>query len=299
MFNRLFTVLVALMWLVPACSGKAAPLVYVWMEGRVAGTEDPYSTIVGVQAGQAVEYRIMLQMAPVGTTNEHYVNNVYHKATITSLLRQESPDGPMGDGFNALWFDIYQNPLDPIQASLSPLTLNDDPTPMEDDTWNGLMARGSRELRKSVDGIDVYDLLNILPRHWPGVWTGVDREVVAFGKFSVPLAVEGEMSTVRMRWYPIGTAGSVLFINNHDVSSICAVTAASERSIDPLVGFFPPPDYYPQQAADWAGADSGGLLHAQPRPEGLGLVLVPEPGVFMLLLLPAAALLRRRQRQLL
>jgi hypothetical protein len=97
--------LVGTLVLVAWASTQAAPLVNISMEGRKQGTTAWQKVIMDVNPGDVIEYRLMLNMAPVGTTN----TQAGVTTTVTSL-------SPTLDGMNSLFLDIVQPPTDTMKV---------------------------------------------------------------------------------------------------------------------------------------------------------------------------------------
>jgi hypothetical protein len=81
-----------------AGSANAAPYLTVSMLGRIAGSGVPYSSVIAVNPGDVVEYRLNFQLAPEGTTNPYPVSSA---RTITNWVT-----GPTTSGLNNLKFDL-------------------------------------------------------------------------------------------------------------------------------------------------------------------------------------------------
>src|SRR2546423_12649214 len=101
-----------------ASHSAAAPYMNVSLLGRVEGSSDPYSSTVSVTPGAIIDYQVILNMSPVGTTNTTV------QRTITSLT-------PGFDGVNCFKFDIFQPAAEATQVNFSSrAVLNPDPSPM-------------------------------------------------------------------------------------------------------------------------------------------------------------------------
>src|SRR5687768_7940933 len=85
---------------------QAAPLGYIILEGRKQGTTDWTRNLI-VSPGDVVEYRILADIAPIGTSNTQGV----HIYTITSTANS---------GFNSLSLQIKQDASAPIKVSFNP-----------------------------------------------------------------------------------------------------------------------------------------------------------------------------------
>ncbi|MFI5379880.1 MAG: PEP-CTERM sorting domain-containing protein [Tepidisphaerales bacterium] len=294
--RRLFVSLAAAWLGSQAAAAYSAPLIYVWLEGRVVGSGQPYSTTVPVSQGATVEYHIMAQVAPLGSVNAGFVtkdmqgNIVFHPApvTVTQLVPCTGPG--TGDGINSLMVDIYQDPNDPIQAELSPVTLNPDPTPLDNDGWDGSSySRGTTSARLNQG--HYADLLGIWAIHQAGIFTAISAEVVASGTFYVPEIGTGQASQVRLR----GTIedNQYLFgcsINNHVNVFATSSVLNEEYSPDPRFGVnqIPPGVQFSSSYSVAAGG-----------PRYLELVAAPEPATGLLVAgMTATMLLRQRRRRI-
>jgi hypothetical protein len=260
--------------------GSAAPLVHMWLVGRVVGTSDAFSATVAVLPGQSVEYQVWGAMARIGTSNTQ-INPWGNPVTRTiQSLKFDTLDED-ADGINALKFDIFQDPNDPIQISLHPAILNPDPTPQPNDSWaSGIGAQGTGQSRPGTNGYQ--DLIGVRPVHVAGVWTAVYPEIILSGVFDVPEGDVGPTSLVRMRWN--GPGGARV---NGNINGTLAISNTSETGPDPFVGFTP---LAPATDTLVSMADS-----VVPN-SFLALVLAPEPSSALTLAIGAGAMLSRKRR---
>src|SRR4029078_4712724 len=90
-------------------SVQAAPLVNISVEGRKAGTTAWLKTIDQVAVGDVIQYRVLVDMAPVGTTNTQPGAGGPVTTTIQTLTNNL-------DGMNSLSLKIGQAASDSIQV---------------------------------------------------------------------------------------------------------------------------------------------------------------------------------------
>jgi len=273
---------------IPAIS-SASPLVEISVLGRVAGSGASYSSTVPVVPGQTVEYQVWAKMAPIGTYNSNNYSLIGSQGggsgqTINSLTASTGIQA--GDGIQSMFLDVYQNPADPIQVNISPVRLNDDPTPMANDTWASLVLfSGTGKPRAN----GYQDLQHIRPIHNPGIRTAVDPEVVFTGSFDIPSDAAGPISFVRVRWSTdLSSSGNVrvngtdsfAIVGHHSAAPDPTIYPGTEFGPDPIVGF--------TQATALNSPDD---IHSA----NLGLMIVPEPTTLSLLGIASLGLLARRR----
>jgi hypothetical protein len=200
-----------------AGSAQAAPLVHFWLEGRRQGSSDPFGTTVAVSTGDVVEYRLQLQMAPIGTFNDHLDGDAAQ---------------PGKHGMNSLSIAIVQNPLDQIQVDLAA------PAALAAGWDRGTGARGGAASERSNSLLN--DLVDIRPIRAPGAFIGATANTVLSGLFHVN-EISGLLGKVAAEWGTISGGGSfdgdVFFVwgpNHHDHGS-----NSTEGSADPLTEFTP------------------------------------------------------------
>jgi hypothetical protein len=221
-----------------AQQARSAPLVYLYLVGRQAGSVASFSRSVQVVPGDTVEYQVLFQMAPLGTSNTQYTSGGIPTTRTLQYWKAARAGG------NSMSLDLFQNPNDPVQIDLHPATLNEDPSPQLNDSWaSGTGANAGRLVSRA--GSQFNDLIGIRPIHAPGVFTGVDvnnssyLEVVLSGTFTIPQAVSGEGSMVRLRWGTTNTLTSGGFaINGNEPDFFLnsfGVSSNSERSSDPYI----------------------------------------------------------------
>jgi hypothetical protein len=211
--------LVAAAWATPS---HASPFATLSLQGRVTGSGDAFSSTVAVQpgGGQSIDYQLVMDVAPVGTTNSN------GSRTITSLTVGT-------DGVNSHKMDIFELATESIQVNFAAAgTLNGDPSPVAGDSW-GVGSGASGGTPTARPGGIGNDLLTVRPAHAAGVFTAVDPEIVMSGTFST--AAGSADSLVRMRTFTSPAAAS-LKING---TATVFASAASETGTDPFFAYVP------------------------------------------------------------
>jgi hypothetical protein len=233
-----------------------APFVYAAVVGRVQGSGDPFSNVVVVQnVGDIVEFQVVADMAPIGTTNTNGAR------TITSLTSGI-------DGLNSHKWDLYEAATAGIQVDFAtPATLNADPTPAANDSWGaGIGANPGIPTARS-GGLG-NDLLKLRPIHASTVCTAIDPEVVAYGMFEIRSL--GSASEIHIRISPAGAGGlryngsSNVFMQPGYIDGSNSSHNGTESTSDPFTGY-------------------------------MGLMVVPEPSSLMLVGMAAVPSIRRRR----
>jgi len=180
-----------------APAAQAAPFVTVWMEARINGSGNAYTTApLAVAPGQKIDYQIWAQVAPVGTSNS--MATAPGNVTITNLAESGSFDYPGGsdplgwlaaNGINGMKFNLYQNSADPIQATFQTagaawgsVTLNPsrcaDAGPFDNYTWTwglGIGANKGQSSARAGGPSTIKNLNGIRPILSVGVYGGVDN----------------------------------------------------------------------------------------------------------------------------
>jgi hypothetical protein len=212
--NRAFCLaLVGTLVLVAWTSVQAAPLATIFMEGRRAGTT-AWVTFLFVAPGDVIEYRLVADMAPVGTTNG--------SNTITSLAKS---------GLQSLSLAIVQAPGDTAQVDFNI------PPPIAQGLRNGWGAGTGASTGalspRSPGGWN--DLRGIRPIHSPGVFSAADPEVILQGGTFTVAGPSGPFFFGRITpsW---GTASGAMRING---AGQIFITANDQTGPDPLVRFEP------------------------------------------------------------
>ena len=196
--KTLFLAMAALVVAMPVATAFGAPFAYVTMMGRVAGSGGVYEPVVGIKAGQTLEYQIWVAMAgPLPVSN-----STTPATTMTSLLwmaRTETTlDGP--DGINSLKFHIYEAADQAIKLTLKLPVLagrpDDDPPEPE---WKGGAGLSRGTLVSSVPGFVGPVVRNVRPVREAGSMTGVlSPSLVATGTAPVSSVGAGTDSTLKM-----------------------------------------------------------------------------------------------------
>jgi hypothetical protein len=198
-------------------SVQAAPLAIITMEGRKVGTTAWLTTIPDVGVGDVIEYRLLGDLAPVGTVNVG--------GTINSTG---------GSGLQSLSLAINQSAGDGIQVDFN------DPLPGAQalrNGWGDGTGNSPGALSPRSNGLD--NLGAIRPIHTPGVYSAVDPEVLLQGSTFTVASLSGPTATgtVTPTWGPasgalrINGAGQV-FLNN-------GTNGHFQQGPDPAVGFAP------------------------------------------------------------
>jgi hypothetical protein len=166
----------ALIALVPAVGVLAAPIVTVSLLGRVYNPADPspaplgpgWLSVVAVKAGDKIQYELIAQMAPIGTTNDTLTAGV--GTTINSLAGPAVLDDPGVNGIQSLKFNIFQAAADGVQVSLTNATT----AIAMDDQWKGASGWGRGTLRARGNGMN--DIVGLFVIQTPGVFVGVPAD---------------------------------------------------------------------------------------------------------------------------
>ena len=211
--------LVAAAWATPS---HAAPLATLSLQGKITGSGDAFSTTVVVLAGggQSIDYQVVMDMAPTGTTNSNFTGRTINSLTVGT------------DGVNSHKIDIFELAADQIQVNFAAAgTLNADPSPVAGDSWAGGTGPSGGTPTVRAGGVG-NDLLAVRPVHSSGVFTAVDPEIVMSGTFLT--AAGSADSNVRMRTFtPTATS---LRING---TQTVFPSAATETGADPIYGYVP------------------------------------------------------------
>jgi hypothetical protein len=198
-------------------SVQAAPLANVFIEGRIQGTTTWSAGPLTVAPGNVVEYRLVADMAPLGTVNA--------KGTINSLNNS---------GLQSLTLAVTQAPTDTIQVDLN--TPPDAVTGLRNGWGSGIGASTGLLKPRTPGGLD--DLRHIRPIRATGTFSAVDPEVMfEGGSFTVTAAPAGAMGTILPTWSetPTGAGGTgALRING---AGSVFVSAADQAGADPPIGF--------------------------------------------------------------
>ena len=227
--------LVAAAWATPA---HAAPFITLSLQGRVTGSGDPFSsTVVVSSSSQSIDYQLVADMAPTGTTNAQSTGR-----TITSLTAGT-------DGANSLKVDAFELATDTSQVSFTAAGA------LQNGWGAGTGAIGGTPTARA--GGTGNDLLAIRPVQAAGVFTSIDPTVVMTGTFNTTTLGNAD-SLVRVRWSTAaGNTGS-LKING---STTVFLSGTSEAAADPFVGYTPLTLTVPEPASlSMLGMAAVGLL---------------------------------------
>jgi hypothetical protein len=200
-------------------SVQAAPLANVFVEGRIQGTTTWSAGPLTVAPGNVVEYRLVADMAALGTTNA--TKNV----TINSLANS---------GLQSLTLAVTQAPSDTITVDLN--TPPDVATGLRNGWGLGIGASTGLLKPRTPGGLD--DLRHIRPIRATGTFSAVDPEVMfEGGSFTVTAAPAGGMGILLPTWSetPTGAGGTgALRVNG---AGSVFISTADQTSADPPIGF--------------------------------------------------------------
>jgi hypothetical protein len=209
---------------------SAAPMVYLTLEGRPYGSSDPYSTSVQVNAGGSVEYQIVLEMAPIGTSNTQTDSR---GTTTTRTINYWTPPRA---GLQSTGLDLFESAADSLSIDFATTsTLNTDPTSQANDSWAGGTGANGGTVTARSGSPDYHDLIAIRPILKAGVFSGIDPQVMLSGIFSVSNTVGGTAQVqLRMSTTPLKGSGAFA-INSGDLNgnSTVFMTQTTEAGPDP------------------------------------------------------------------
>jgi hypothetical protein len=194
-------------------ASHAAPFLNLWLEGRKQGSNAQFSGHVSVTTGDTIEYRVLVDMAPIGTTNIQFGR----ERTIEELV-------PGSNGVVSLGvLTLLQSANDGIQTHFdAPATLANG--------WDaGIGARGGVSTPRA--GSRWNDLVGVRAIQAPGVFTALDPEVAFTGTFRVA-NIGGPLSRLEFDWIN----GFGMRFNKW---TSLFPTPANEDASDPLVRFSP------------------------------------------------------------
>jgi hypothetical protein len=200
-------------------AAQAAPLGYIILEGRKQGTTD-WSRHLFAAPGDVIEYRLLADLAPVGSSNVQGTDLQVINSTANS-------------GFNSLSLQIRQDASAPIKVSFNPPLATPDSLASFRNGWADGTGASPGALTPRSDGTG-NDLTGIRPVHAAGVFSGVDPEVILTGStFTVTQQPPGTGTVLTPSW---GTGSGSLRING---AGQVFMTPFSESSADPRIGFQP------------------------------------------------------------
>jgi hypothetical protein len=225
-------------------SVQAAPLVNISVEGRKAGTTAWLKTIPDVAAGDVIQYRVMVDMAPLQTSNTQPGVGGPVTTTIQSLTAGL-------DGMNTLSMRLWQAASDSIQVNFSRGPIVDEDGELVDhqqnaipSAWrNGTGAFGGN-LKPRGNGNN--DLGEVRLVRSSGNFAGIDPSAVFTPPATNPdnlnqftVMTGGQLGTINVGWdFARGTGGGR--VNATDAGSPAFfVTPETLNSADPIAGFSP------------------------------------------------------------
>jgi hypothetical protein len=242
---------------------QAAPLVYLSLEGREFGSNDPFASNVEVALGDLIEYRLQLGMALPGVQNKN--------------LSQEPRDN--SHGINALSISMLQRTTDHIQVNFATsAVLGGETDLLVRNGWGlGIGAGNGRLSPREASYWN--DLLDVRPIHQPGLFTSDHNQTVYTGVFEV-VALTGQFGQVTPEWGTSSGAGShfgkrFIMYKHSYMEPDGTRMPGTEVGSDPLAHFTP----LTLTARD---------VQAVPEPSAMGLFLTAFVGL--------AWWLRRRRR---
>lgn len=223
MRKNLVLIMAAIVALVPAAAALGHPLATVTILGRVYDAANPnpdpngsgWLDTVGVKAGQTVQYKLIVEIAPVGTVNVIETgdpDDPYETTTITSLT-------PGTDGIQMLKFNLFQSSGDAVQVSLDAAAALQDP-------WKAVPAQVSGGTKKARG--TAWDLINIRGALAAGTFTGAALDP-GTGKPAPVLVALGSASIA-------GIAGQDVF-GELDGSYLLPVKIGAGTDIEPSMAY--------------------------------------------------------------
>jgi hypothetical protein len=210
--NRAFYLAFVGTFVLAVCGiAQAAPLARIILEGRKQGSVEWQRHLV-TSEGDVVEYRLLADMEPVGATNG--------TNTITSLAG--------GSGLQSLSLAIVQSPADIHQVDFNIL-------PAAAQAWRNGWGDGTGasigELSPRTAG-GWNDVRGIRPIHAPGIFSGVDPQVILQGgTFTIMRGSRFVRQSIAATW---GTGSGAMRING---AGSIFITAEDQAGADPLVTF--------------------------------------------------------------
>ena len=245
MRKNLVLIMAAIVALAPATAALGDPLATVTILGRVYDAANPnpdpngsgWLDTVGVKAGETVQYKLIVEIAPVGTVNVLETGDPEEPdetTTITSLT-------PGTDGIQSLKFNLFQSSGDAVQVSLDTVAALQDP-------WKAVPAQVSGGTTRARG--TAWDLINIRGLLAPGTFTGAALDpgtgkpapvLVALGSASIAgiagQDVFGELDGSYLLPVKIGSGGdaepSMAYrINTGTVTSLAMVGDVGDAKLD-------------------------------------------------------------------
>lgn len=205
-------------------SAVAAPLANITMEVKPTDSANFIAPGSGskfaVESGKIYDYRLLIDMAPVGTSNTQGTTT----RTINSLANGT-------DGVNGFRFDLIQpTGGNGIQISVLNAALTNGTTIGPVNWADGTGATGGTPTART-SGSSNNNLISSRPVHAAGRFTAVDPEVFLVGQFQVTGLGDQSDAVLRAIW-PSGYSGSMRINGNTAVFA----SFTTESSGDPLFG---------------------------------------------------------------
>jgi hypothetical protein len=232
---------------------QAAPLVNISLEGRKAGTTAWLKEIPDAAQGDTIEFRVLLNMAPVGTSNTQRdpATQQMVTTTINSLNAQL-------DGMNSLFLKVAQNPADSMQVNFLRGPIQEDPDtgePRDYQTdilpapWRaGTGAFGGNLVPRT--GTPHNDLADIRPVRAAGSFAGAGANpaivmnvpsatgapFLNVGRFQV---MSNGVGTIMPMWGGSTSGGGRVNATDANSPPFFVTNDTQANSADPIVGFSP------------------------------------------------------------
>jgi hypothetical protein len=195
-------------------TAQAAPLGHVILEARVQGTTDWKRGFLGAALGDVFEYRLLVDLAPVGATNG--------TNTITTTANS---------GFQSLSLQIKQDASASLQFSFDPPLADPNSLASFRNGWADGIGAGAGTPTPRPGGSG-NDLVGIRPVHAVGVFSGVDpQEIVSGSTFRVTRSPARSFAVLTPSW---GEISGAMRING---AGQIFITSDGQNGADPLIGF--------------------------------------------------------------
>jgi hypothetical protein len=176
---------------------QAAPLGTISLQGRKAGGD--WSSNLMVAEGEVIEYRIMADVSPVGTTNGS--NSITDASTNAN------------SGFQSLFLQVTQEGNAPIQVNFRPPLSDPNGLASFRNGWSDGTGASAGTLTPRAGGTN-NDITAIRPVHAAGVYTGFDaQEVLSGSTFAIATAPVGATTVLAPSWKPTAPNSGALRIN--------------------------------------------------------------------------------------
>jgi len=241
--------LVATLVLATWASVQAAPLVNLSLEGRKKGGDPTWlKTIPTANVGDVIQYRLLVQMAPVGTANTQRDSA---GQPVTTTITSLNPTAPNADGMNSLYVALRQLASDGIQVNFTRGPIIPDPEGDIDTqkailptAWQqGTGAFGGSLENRGATGFK--NLAAIRPVRASGNFAGVAASTVLvpptanpdnIGEFVVMTNAGNGLATIMPMWGGSTSGGGRI---NGGTREIFVTDDTQANSTDPIVGSSP------------------------------------------------------------